>query len=247
MLRQRRSTKLRRWLFLGATLTLVAAALDVAYLATIWPDWDALKKGSVPQSLPIAAYRARPNGKSRLRWRPMALADIPTQVTHAILVAEDAGFFGHAGVDVHALREAMQSNVERGELHYGGSTISQQTVKNLLVGRERTILRKWHELVLTVAMERQLSKSRILAIYLNIAEFGDGVFGVDAAAKHYFNVPVGMLTLEQAVEMAATLPSPVKHNPATRTKTFLRRKDRILRDVARSGNASRPTAKGTLG
>ncbi len=112
---------------------------------------------------------------------------------------------------------------------YGGSTISQQTAKNLFLSASRNPLRKWHELLLTLGMEYHLSKDRILELYLNIAEFGPGIYGVEAAARHYWGVPAQHLTRSQAAQIAATLPSPKKHNPATRSARFLAHTNKIIR------------------
>ncbi len=123
----------------------------------------------------------------------------------------------------------MEYNLSKQRMVYGASTISQQTVKNLFLSPSRDPLRKWHELVLTLGMERNLSKQRILEYYLNVAEFGRGIYGVDAAARHYWDVPVYRLGRREAIELAATLPSPVRHNPATRTRAFNKRVQRINR------------------
>jgi monofunctional biosynthetic peptidoglycan transglycosylase len=111
---------------------------------------------------------------------------------------------------------------------FGASTISQQTVKNLFLTPSRNPLRKWHELILTWGMERQLSKRRILDIYLNVAQFGRGVYGVQAASQAYWGVNADQLSPAQAAELVATLPSPVKNNPSTRTRYFERRSKKLL-------------------
>lgn len=147
----------------------------------------------------------------------------------AAIVAEDARFYQHQGFDLAAFQEAMDHNLENMELRYGASTISQQTVKNLFFSASRNPLRKWHELIFTLAMEHQLSKRRILEIYLNIAEFGIGVYGVEAAARHYWGIPAAMLSQRQAAALAACLPSPKKHNPVTRSRRHLERTRKILR------------------
>jgi len=123
----------------------------------------------------------------------------------------------------------MHYNLDRGRLVYGGSTISQQTAKNLFLSPSRNPLRKWHELVLTLAMEHYLSKRRIMEYYLNVAQFGHGLFGVDAAARRYWGIPASRLSRRQAIELAASLPSPATTNPSARTKTFLNRVNKISR------------------
>jgi monofunctional biosynthetic peptidoglycan transglycosylase len=144
-----------------------------------------------------------------------------------VIAAEDARFYSHNGFDLIAFKEAMDTNLELMRFKYGASTISQQTIKNLFFTSSRNPLRKWHELLLTIGMEFNLEKDRILETYLNVAEFGEGIYGVQAASLYYFKVPVYSLTEEQAAELAATLPSPAKHNPHTRTRRFLKRTQRI--------------------
>ena len=111
---------------------------------------------------------------------------------------------------------------------YGGSTISQQTVKNLFFTPSRNPMRKWHELLLTLGMERALEKRRILELYLNLAEFGRGVYGVEAASRRYYGVSASDLSRIQAAELAASLPAPRKHNPGTRTEFFEARTEKLL-------------------
>lgn len=222
----------RSWLRRGAQLALALAALDLLYLAWIWPDWNALAAGPAPRSSFIESYQAslaRGDEIPPLRWQPVPLAQIAPVMRRAVVVAEDSRFFEHEGVDIDAVLEAVDRNLEERRIVLGGSTISQQTAKNLFLSPRRTPLRKWHELVLTVAMERSLTKRRILEIYLNVAQFGEGVFGVEAAASHYWGTHAAALTTRQAAELAASLPSPVNHNPATRTARFERRARKITR------------------
>jgi monofunctional biosynthetic peptidoglycan transglycosylase len=123
----------------------------------------------------------------------------------------------------------MEHNLSQQRMVYGASTISQQTVKNMFLSPSRNPLRKWHELWLTLGMERSLSKRRILEHYLNVAEFGRGIYGVDAAARYYWGIPARRLTSRQAIELAATLPSPVRNNPHTATPSFRKRVRKIRR------------------
>ena len=147
----------------------------------------------------------------------------------ALVVAEDSRFYSHKGIDTEALKEAIEYNLSEKRIRYGASTISQQTVKNIFLSPSRNPLRKYHELLLTLGMERNLTKKRILELYLNVAEFGRGIYGVDAAARYYWGKSAANLTVKQAIELAATLPSPVKHNPKSRTKLFQRRVNKISR------------------
>ena len=206
--------------------------VDVFYVILIWPDWDEFKSGAIPKSRFIRDYESQMQEQlfhSGLNWEPVSFKWMPGHLRHAVIAAEDARFYQHNGFDLIAFKEAMDTNLELMRFKYGASTISQQTVKNLFFTSSKNPFRKWHELLLTIGMESNLGKNRILATYLNIAEFGKGIYGVQAAAKHYYHIPVYSLTEHQAAELAATLPSPIKHNPGTRTRRFIKRSHRIYR------------------
>jgi len=225
--------RLLRWL---AALAAALLAADAAWLARDWPDWSALASGPLPQSRFIERYveQARNDPqRPRLRWTPVALAAIPRHVQRAVLIAEDDRFYDHRGFDLVQIRDALSKSLDRGEVVRGASSISQQTAKNLFLSPARTALRKWHEAVYTVALEIHLDKARILEIYLNIAELGEGVYGVEAAARRYFGRGAGRLSLRQAAELAASLPSPVQSNPDTRSEFFLRNAERVERRLRR--------------
>ena len=210
----------------------VVIMMDLGYLIGIWPDWELYTEGPIQRSSFIRSYESeqyRHAGWPELRWNPVSIETIPQDLIRAVIVAEDARFYEHEGVDIEALREAMEYNLSERRLVYGASTISQQTVKNIFLSPSRNPLRKWHELLLTIGMERNLSKRRILEHYLNVAEFGRGIYGVDAAARHYWGIPASRLTSRQAIELAATLPSPVRNNPATRARSFQSRVTKIRR------------------
>jgi len=213
-------------------VVLLVFVMDTGYLIGIWPDWKIYSEGPIQQSSFIRNYISqhyKHRDWPRLRWSPVSINQIPRHVTRAVVVAEDARFYSHSGIDTEALQDAMEYNLSEQRLVYGGSTISQQTIKNIFLSPSRNPLRKWHEFVLTIGMERNLSKKRILDLYLNIAEFGRGLYGVNAAALHYWGIPASELSTQQAIELAATLLSPVKNNPETRTKFFLRRVKKIGR------------------
>jgi monofunctional biosynthetic peptidoglycan transglycosylase len=225
--------RLLRRLRLACWIALLALIGDLVYVAGMSPEWDLYAEGPIQKSSFMKRYereRAR-EGWPRLRWRPVPLASIPPHVIQAVLAAEDSRFYDHAGFDRDAFEEAMEQNLARRRVIYGGSTISQQTVKNLLLGPSRNPVRKWHELLLTLGMELSLEKRRILEIYLNVAEFGVGVYGVEAAARAYWGVGVSELSRRQAAELAATLPAPRTHNPKTRTEFFRARSAKLLRQM----------------
>lgn len=227
----REKKRWRSWLRRIAGLLLLALALDAAWIRWNWPDWNKVARGPVPASRFMRDWE-RASGK-RAKWRPVTMSSLPPALLRAVTIAEDSRFWGHSGFDVEALREAWSQNVYRGRVAFGGSTISQQTAKNLFLTPSRTPLRKWHEAVFTWGLERHVPKKRILEIYLNDAEMGPGIFGVEAAAQTYYSIPASAMSDTQAIEIAATLPSPRKHNPATRTKAWTRRVAKIERHVAR--------------
>ena len=220
--------RILRW---GVRILLLILIVDFFYLAVTWPDWKKIASGAVPKSAFISDYQAQQaqhKTQPRLRWQPVPLSTIPKHMIRAVILAEDSRFYQHSGFDLVAFKEAMDYNFNKGRFVLGASTISQQTAKNLFLNAAKNPLRKWHELILTWGMERHLSKKRILEIYFNVAEFGPGIYGVQAAAQAYWGLGAGQLSVAQAAELAATLPSPVKNNPATHTRHFAKRAKKIL-------------------
>ena len=224
----RRSARVLRWTL---RLFLLFLILDLVYLGLTWPDWNKIANGPIPKSAFMREYEnqlAENKNWPRLRWQPVAFSIFPRHLLRAVILAEDSRFYEHSGFDLIAFKEAMDHNLKEGRFVFGASTISQQTVKNLFLTPSRNPLRKWHELILTWGMERQLSKRRILDIYLNVAQFGQGIYGVQAASQIYWGINPDSLSPAQAAELVATLPSPVKSNPATRTRYFERRSKKLL-------------------
>lgn len=221
------------WRVLLWSMTAIAVA-DTLYLAWLWPDWRRLASGPIPQSQFMRTFEARQRTERhpiRLDWHPVSRWQLPRSLKRAVVVAEDCRFYSHHGIDFEAIGDALRYDWEAKRFAYGASTISQQTVKNLFLSADRSPLRKWHELVLTLAMEAHLSKQRILELYLNDAEFGPGIYGAEAAAEHYWGIPASDLDLEQSIELAATLPDPREDNPRSRTRAFIERRDKILHNM----------------
>ena len=232
--RKQPSTKQKAWLIRGLKIliaVLIALGLaDLYWLSTIWPDWPAVANGRIPESSLIQRYRQQANIDSQLpsvRWHPVPLENIPYVVRRAVIIAEDGRFYQHKGIDLKAIRYAWEYNISHQQIRYGASTISQQTVKNMFLSNERTFLRKWHEFILTWQMEKRLSKDRILELYLNVAQFGPGIFGVQAASYYYWGKPVWRVSSREAAELAACLPSPTLNNPARYTPAFAERVDSV--------------------
>ena len=151
----------------------------------------------------------------RRQWLPYERISI--HLKRAVVTAEDARFLDHEGFDWDAIQRAMAKNEKRGKVVAGASTISQQLAKNLFLSGERSWLRKGEEAVITWMLEHTMSKRRILELYLNVAEWGEGVFGAEAAARHHFGVAASALTVEQAVYLAVILPSPRRYPPGRMT------------------------------
>jgi monofunctional glycosyltransferase len=195
---------------LGAVV-LAAIAIQLWFLGHIvyWEHFN-------PKSTAfMERYLERPGAKVRHAWVPYER--ISEHLKRAVIAAEDARFLDHEGFDWEAIQQAMQKNERRGKVVAGASTISQQLAKNLFLSGERSWLRKGEEAAITWMMERTLSKRRILELYLNVAEWGEGVFGVEAAARHHFGVPAAALGPEQAVWLAAILPSPRRYDRGRET------------------------------
>jgi monofunctional biosynthetic peptidoglycan transglycosylase len=160
------------------------------------------------------------NPRAQLSQRWVPYARISLNLKRAVVAAEDAKFIDHAGFDWEAIEKAIEKNERRGRLVAGGSTISQQLAKNLFLSGERSWLRKGEEAAITWMLESTMSKRRILELYLNIAEWGDGVFGAEAAARHHFGLSAAELGAQQAAWLAAILPSPRRYERG-RTTAYL--------------------------
>lgn len=242
---------LGRWLLLAL---LAGALLEVFFIARI-----ALAATLAPQSTTFQrseAWRIA-HTSGRLRWSQqwVPYERISDNLKRAVIASEDDSFVNHDGVDWEALEKAWQKNEQAQERAakqqartrpgaparppkiVGGSTITQQLAKNLLLSGERTLLRKGQEIVLTFALERMLSKERILEIYLNSVEWGEGVFGAEAAARHYFRKSASQLTAWEAARLAVMLPRP-KYFEKVPNSGYLASRANVI--VGRMGGAELP-------
>jgi monofunctional biosynthetic peptidoglycan transglycosylase len=177
----------------------------------------------------------KPDAALAARWVPYER--ISPHLKRAIVAAEDARFLDHDGFDWEAIQKAHEKNVKLGRIVAGGSTISQQLAKNLFLSGSRSPLRKAQEAVITVMLEKMMSKRRILEIYLNVIEWGEGVFGAEAAARHYFRVSATQLSAEQAARLASMVPNP-RFYDRNRNAAWLSTKTRIV--LARMSAAQVP-------
>lgn len=187
-------------------LSLYVSLPDVTSLKTANPDTTALMRFRIEQ--------AAEEGKTlpiRQQW--VAFRRFPDLLKKAVRITEDASFYQHEGIDYVELKESLKRNWEEGRFSRGGSTISQQLAKNLYLSPRKTIMRKIKEVLITRRLEKHLGKNRIFHLYLNVIEFGEGIFGIQAAARHYFNKDVDRLSLEEIVRLTAVIPRPLHEDP----------------------------------
>ncbi len=167
------------------------------------------------------------------KWVP--LSQISPYLIKAVLVAEDDKFWHHEGFDFDAIEKALQKNIKAGGFKVGGSTISQQLTKNIYLTPEKNILRKIKEAIITWRIEKNLSKKRILELYLNVAEWGQGIFGVEAASNYYYGKSAAELSPEEAIRLAVVLPNPIKYKPTSDSPYVKKRAEIIYKILVKRG------------
>jgi monofunctional biosynthetic peptidoglycan transglycosylase len=201
----------------AAALSLLAcAAACVGYWAWL-PDVSALRVENPRTTKYTELYvrrMLRQGGRPEYSMRWVPLEDISPYLRSAVLVAEDDRFYTHRGVDWDALKQAASYNLKRRRLARGASTITQQVARNLFLSPRRSPARKFKELLIARHLDRSIEKERILEIYLNIVEWGEGIFGAEAASQAYFEKHASELTAEEAVALVVALPSPYRLNPS---------------------------------
>jgi monofunctional biosynthetic peptidoglycan transglycosylase len=178
----------------------------------------------------------RGQGKAfTIRQRWVSLGSISKDLVKAVIVAEDGTFWSHEGFDWYEFRESVERDIKEGRAARGASTITQQLVKNVFLSSSKNPLRKLKEWILTWYMERVLSKSRILELYLNVIEWGNGIYGAEAASVYYFGEPASELSREEAARLAAIIPSPRRFRADEDTRFVTRRSNLILERMAARG------------
>ncbi len=196
------------------------------YLLSYWPEMERLARTNPKTTALIEARQEAKNKKGPstaliAQWRPLRL--ISSHLQHAVVAAEDARFYQHRGFDWEAIVEAAERDWTAKSFEYGGSTISQQLVKNLYLSPEKSPFRKIKEALVTSAMEAKLRKQRILEVYLNVVEWGDGIYGAEAASDYYFSKHAADLTPQEAAFLAAILPAP-RYYQSHRSTPFLQKR-----------------------
>jgi monofunctional biosynthetic peptidoglycan transglycosylase len=217
-----------------------AAFWFLAWVYLTLPDVRPLATGN-PASTAFMRMReaeaVREGRTPRRQWRWVPYSRISAELKRAVLVAEDSAFWQHEGIDLDQIRESMEVNWERREFARGASTITQQLAKNLYLSPSRNPVRKLRELFIARRLEAVLSKRRILELYLNVIEWGDGIWGAEAAARAYFHKPAAALTTREAALLAAAIINPRALDPAAPSPRLRRRQELILR---RMGAATPP-------
>jgi len=221
----------RGWILRGLTIAAAVAFAVVAYAYLTLPDVRDLATTN-PRTTAFMTLReaeaASEGRKLRHLHQWVRYSRISKNLQRAVLVAEDSRFFEHEGVDLEELKKSIEINIERGGAIRGGSTITQQLAKNLYLSPSKNPIRKLRELIITRRIEAALSKARILEIYLNVIEWGDGIWGAEAAARNYFGVSAAGLSREQAALLAGAIINPRVLNPAHPNRRLLARQRIIL-------------------
>lgn len=213
-------------------ITLVVGWGSYEYLS--FPDLSLLKKKN-PKTTALMELREREyrenGGRPKRRQVWVSYDRVSEYLKKAVLLGEDAAFFSHKGVDFFELKEAIREDWEEGEFKRGASTITMQLARNLYLNPSKNPMRKVREILIAFQLERKLSKRRIFEIYLNVVEWGQGIYGVEAASRHYFFKPASELGPVEAATLAALLPNP--RNP--RERGLLYRRNIVLTRMAKTG------------
>jgi monofunctional biosynthetic peptidoglycan transglycosylase len=216
---------------LQGTLAVAAVAFAAsAYLYLSLPDVRPLRKEN-PRTTAFMELREREADKAGKKPRKLqqwvAYERISPSLKRAVIVSEDAAFFSHEGVDYDELEKSFEDSWKSGKRMRGGSTITQQLAKNLYLSPSRNPVRKIEELLIARRLEVELSKRRILELYLNVIEWGDGIWGAEAAARSYFQKPASALDADESALLAASIINPRRYSPARPSKFLLRRQELI--------------------
>lgn len=227
------------WRWVARVLLVVMAAIVVyecwIFGHVVWWVWFNPSTSAFMEDRLEVLQEKNPDAELRHKWVPYNRISI--HLKRALIAAEDARFLDHDGFDWGAIQKAYEKNLKKGKVVAGGSTISQQLAKNLFLSGRRTPWRKAQEALITVMIENVMSKQRIFEIYLNIIEWGNGVFGAEAASRYYYRTSAAYLNAEQAARMAAMVPKP-RFYDRVRATPLLERRTWIILD--RMGDAQVP-------
>lgn len=201
---------------------LAVVALQLWFLAQVawWSHFNPSSTAFMAAGLEHLKEK-KPNAKLKHRWVPYER--ISLHLKRAVVAAEDSRFLSHSGFDWEGIEMAVEKNLRRGRIVAGGSTITQQLAKNLFLSASRNPLRKLQEAAITVMLEQLWSKRRILEVYLNVIEWGNGIYGAEAAARHYFGIAAARLNPAQAAHLAAMLPNPRYYETHRQARGLIKR------------------------
>lgn len=219
---------LKRWLWRFLFFLAGAVLLHQVWIfghIVYWNSYNPATSAFMQERLDVMQEK-KPEAILRYQWVPYE--QISPHLKRAIIAAEDGKFLQHEGFDFEAIQKAYEKNLEKGKFVRGGSTISQQLAKNLFLSGDKTPWRKIEEAIITLMLENVMSKRRILEIYLNKIEWGNGVFGAEAASRHYYGVSASALTAKQAARLAAIVPNPRFYDLNRNTPWLLKKTDIIF-------------------
>ena len=220
--------RLMRWAWRSAAIVLAAIVVYQFWIFgnVVWWVWFNPSTSAFMERRLEVLQEDNPEAALRHKWVPYARISI--NLKRAMIAAEDAKFLDHDGFDWEAIQKAYEKNIIKGKIVAGGSTISQQLAKNLFLSGKRTPWRKGQEALITIMIEKVMTKRRIFEIYLNIIEWGNGVFGAEAAARYYYDTSAAYLDAEQAAQLAAMVPKPRFYDRVRYTPLLERRTGIIL-------------------
>jgi monofunctional glycosyltransferase len=223
---------------LGCSIVLVLYLGYVIVSLALQPPVSSLADKKLNLTIQVRDWQGNEHpfqvGPKNRRWTPSGR--IPPEMKWAVILAEDSNFYKHEGIDVKAIKQAIKYDLEQKSLKRGASTITQQVAKNIFLSREKTITRKLKELYLAWRMEQELTKGRILELYLNVVELGPMVYGIGHGSQYYFGKPASDMTPRECAFLAAMLPGPrLAYNPYRNMGKVLNRSDMILRKLRSNG------------
>lgn len=213
-------------------ILLFALFLSVGYYF-IYPDVSKLKKEN-PKKTSFMEFREKEwkskGKKIKIQKKWVSLSQVSPYLVKAVIIAEDDKFWAHHGFDIDAIQKAFEKDFEKGTFKFGGSTISQQLAKNLYLSPSKNPVRKLKEAILTWRIEMNLSKRRILELYMNAVEWGEGIFGIEAASLHYYDKPALFLNPEESARLASILPNPRRYS-VSGTSKYVEKRAKIIYDI----------------
>lgn len=230
-----------KYVLWGLALILFGVAAFVAYAATGLPEVSHLARKNPKTTAFAENWKKSQKGKTdsiRIYQEWVDFKDISPYLVGAVLVSEDINFWSHSGYDWREIKRAVQTDIKKGRFSRGASTITQQLARNLFLSAAKTPTRKLREFFIAHKLEKELSKIRIMELYLNWVEWGEGIFGIQAASWTYFQKPAWELWPEEAARLVTALPNPKKYDPFSETSHLQRKRKLVLERMLKYGMIS---------